>query len=138
MVNEDAERQKQLFARRHELVKRLYVANVALLAGTDLANPYLYPGFSLHDELALLVEAGLPPLAALQAATLNPAKLLKQNELGSIEKSKRADLVLLEANPLENIRNTQRIRAVIAGGRVFDRGTLDKLLEQAKVLAQGE
>ena len=76
-----------------------------------------------------LTEAGLTPLEALQAATLNPARMLGlADSLGTIEADKLADLVLLEANPLEDIRNTQRIRAVIADGRLYRRADIDRLL----------
>jgi imidazolonepropionase-like amidohydrolase len=111
-------------------------ANVPLLAGTDILNPYVFPGFSLHDELALLVEAGLTPLQALRTATSNPAKYLDMTEsLGTIEKGKLADLVLLDANPLDDIRNTQRIQAVVANGRYFPYDAIRALLAQAEAAA---
>jgi imidazolonepropionase-like amidohydrolase len=111
-------------------------AGVPLLAGTDTGNPYCFPGFSLHDELVLLVKAGLTPTESLRAATLNPAKFFGLDQkLGTIEQGKLADLVLLEANPLEDIRNTQRIDAVIMNGRFYDRKALDKMLAQAQTLA---
>jgi imidazolonepropionase-like amidohydrolase len=76
-----------------------------------------------------LVEAGLTPLQALQTATLNPARVLKvADSLGSVERGRLADLVLLDANPLEDIRNTRRIRAVVANGQVYQRADLDQLL----------
>jgi imidazolonepropionase-like amidohydrolase len=93
-------------------------AGVVLLAATDVGIPMLVPGISLHEELVLLVEAGLTPLEALRAATLNPARVLgSADSLGTIEAGKLADLVLLDANPLADIGNTRRIRAVIADGR---------------------
>jgi imidazolonepropionase-like amidohydrolase len=111
-------------------------ANVQILAGTDILNPYVFPGFSLHDELALLVEAGLTPMQALRAATLNPAKYLGMSDsVGTIEKGKLADLILLDANPLDDIRNTQRIYAVVANGRYYSYGSLRELLAQAEVAA---
>jgi imidazolonepropionase-like amidohydrolase len=83
----------------------------------------------LHQELQRFVAAGFTPLEALQTATLNPAKFLgMEQRLGSIEKGKLADLVLLEANPLEDIRNTQKIAAVVVNGRYLSRGDLDKML----------
>jgi imidazolonepropionase-like amidohydrolase len=107
-------------------------AGVGVLAGTDTPNPYVLPGFGLHDELALLVEAGLTPLQALQAATLNPARFLNRaDSLGTIAAGKLADLLLLDANPLDEIRNTQKINAVIIDGRVLGRGQLDALLTSA-------
>jgi imidazolonepropionase-like amidohydrolase len=90
----------------------------------------------LHEELALLVIAGLTPVEALRAATLNPAKFFGLDQtLGTIEQGKIADLVLLDANPLLDIRNTQRINAVVANGRLFDRKALDKMLSEAAVSA---
>jgi imidazolonepropionase-like amidohydrolase len=96
-------------------------AGVGLLAGTDAPRAFIYPGFSLHEELALLVRSGLTPLEALRTATYNPASYLGAlDSLGTIDKGKIADLVLLDANPLNDIRNTTRISVVIANGRVFD------------------
>jgi imidazolonepropionase-like amidohydrolase len=104
-------------------------AGVVLLAATDVEYPLGVPGLALHEELVRLVEAGLTPLEALQAATLNPARVLKMADaLGSIEPGKLADLVLLDRNPLEDIRNTQKIRAVVADGRLYRRADLDQLL----------
>jgi imidazolonepropionase-like amidohydrolase len=104
-------------------------AGVVLLAATDVEFPLGVPGLALHEELVRLVEAGLTPLEALQAATLNPARVLKMADaLGSIEPGKLADLVLLDRNPLEDIRNTQKIRAVVADGRLYRRADLDQLL----------
>jgi imidazolonepropionase-like amidohydrolase len=105
-------------------------AGVLLLAGTDLAIPYVYPGSSLHEELELLVRSGLSPLQALQTATINPARFFKkEHETGSVQKGKRADLVLLNANPLENIANTKNINLVFFKGRVFNRSSLDTILK---------
>lgn len=87
------------------------------------------PGYSLHDELALFVQAGMPKLAALQTATVNPAHYLGAlDSLGTVSEGKIADLVLLDANPLDDIRNTSRIRAVIVNGRLLTRTALDSLL----------
>lgn len=119
-------------------VAEMHRAGVAMMAGTDIGAPLLVPGFSLHDELALLVSAaGLTPLQALQAATLTPARVLGlADSLGSVEAGKIADLVLLDANPLEDIRNTRRIHAVVANGRLLDRTTLDRLLAEAEAAAR--
>ncbi len=107
----------------------MHAAGVRLLAGTDTGNPFCFPGFSLHDELQLLVGAGLTPLQALQAATRGPAQFLGLDaELGTIAVGKQADLVLLAADPLLDIANTTRIVAVIGGGRLFDRARLDAML----------
>jgi imidazolonepropionase-like amidohydrolase len=107
-----------------ECVEAMHKAGVRLLAGTDTPSPYSFPGSSLHDELELLVEAGLSPLAALQTATRNPAVFLKrEKDLGTVEVGKLADLVLLDANPLKFIGNTRKIAAVILGGQVIDPAT---------------
>ncbi len=122
----------RLYRRWVELVGTLRRDGVDFLAGTDLVRPFIYPGFSLHEELQLLVSAGLSPTEALQAATLNPAKFLGiEGSLGTVEMGKIADLVLLDENPLEDIRNTQKIRAVILNGTYLDRTALDKLLADA-------
>lgn len=99
----------------------LYRAGVTLLAGTDSPEPYCPPGFALHDELELLVESGLSPAAAIKCATMNNASALKQTRnLGSIEVGKIADMVILNANPLFDIRNTRNIYRVIHRGLVCD------------------
>ncbi|HKH92214.1 MAG TPA: amidohydrolase family protein [Gemmatimonadaceae bacterium] len=121
--------------RRREpaLVARAYAAGVRILAGTDMGNPYVFAGSSLHEELQLLVEGGLTPAQALRAATLEPASFLHATDsLGSIAPGKLADLVLLHANPLADVANTQRIHAVMANGRYLDRTALDALLADAE------
>ena len=108
-------------------------AGVPILAGTDEGNPFCYAGFSLHDELGLLVSAGLSPLEALRAATSGPAKLLGlESSMGSIAGGKVADLVVLDADPLVDIANTKKIRAVVSRGTFYDRAALDRLLEDVK------
>ncbi len=115
------------------LVGELNRAGVRIIAGTDVLNPYAFPGFSLHDELELLVESGLTPMQALQAATRNAADFSGQLDvLGTVEEGKIADLVLLDANPLADIRNTTKISTVILGGRAYGRDRLDAMLEAAK------
>jgi hypothetical protein len=122
-----------LFKADEQLVGLMFRAGVPLLAGTDAMNPYCFPGFSLHDELGLLVESGLTPLAALQSATLRPAEFLaRAEEFGLVAPGKRADLVLLSADPLADIYNTTQIQAVWLHGKLFDRAALDRLLEDAK------
>jgi imidazolonepropionase-like amidohydrolase len=109
---------------------------ISLMAGTDAGLPYLLPGFSLHDELALLVKAGLTPIEALQAATRNPARAVGLDaDLGTIEVGKLADLVLLDADPLSSITNTTRIAAVVANGCLFEAPTLQALLHAAESAA---
>ena len=118
-----------------ENVRLANKAGVVLLAATDVDIPMGVPGLSLHEELVRLVEAGLTPLEALQAATLNPARVLGlADSLGRIEPGKLADLVLLDANPLENIRNTQKIGAVVADGQLYRRADLDRLLAEVEAL----
>ncbi|MFN2317445.1 MAG: amidohydrolase family protein [Gemmatimonadales bacterium] len=115
------------------LVRTLAREGVPFLAGTDLGGGYIFPGSGLHDELALMVEAGLSPFEALRAATLEPARYLGATDsLGTIALGKLADLVLLSANPLEDIRNTQQIEAVVLNGRYLDRRALDGLLTEAE------
>jgi len=127
---------KATFLKSLEVVGGMRRAGVSIIAGTDTLNPYCFPGFSLHDELALLVRAGLTPLEALQSATRNAATFMgKLNSLGTIEPGKIADLVLLDANPLDDIGNTKRINAVVMDGRLLDRKALDHMLNQAEASA---
>jgi imidazolonepropionase-like amidohydrolase len=120
---------RELIRKEDDLVAAMRRAGVRVLAGTDDANPYVIPGFGLHDELALLVAAGLTPMQALQAATLNPAKFFgRLDSLGTVEAGKLADLLLLDADPLEDIRNTTKISAVVVNGRLLDREELDRML----------
>jgi imidazolonepropionase-like amidohydrolase len=117
-------------------VKEMHDAGVGILAGTDTGSPFSIPGFSLHQELQALVDAGLSNIEALRAATLNPAKFLgREKDFGAVEKGKIADLVLLDANPLENISNTKKINAVIVNGKLLKRTDLDAMLQQVKQLA---
>jgi hypothetical protein len=124
------------FQMRRELVKRslsvfkqMYIAGVPVMAGTDTTAPNVFPGFALHEDLFYFVQAGLRPLEALQSATAKPAEFLgRLAEQGTIAPGKRADLVLLDANPLDDIRNTQKIDAVIVNGKLLNRGDLGALL----------
>jgi len=120
-----------------EVVRAMHGAGIPFLAGTDTPpGVYLFPGFSLHEELQRFVAAGFTPLEALQTATLNPAKFLgMEDHLGSVEKGKLADLVLLDANPLEDIRNTQKIAGVVVNGRYLSRADLDKMLAGVEAAA---
>jgi imidazolonepropionase-like amidohydrolase len=112
---------RQEFRKYEELTGVLYRAGVTLLAGTDAPEPFVCPGFSLHQELELLVESGLPPAAAINCATIDNARILKQEKkLGSIEAGKLADLVLLRLDPLKDIHNTRSIAKVVRAGRVLD------------------
>lgn len=119
-----------------DLVGKMKDAGVELLAGTDTGAHYSFPGFSLHDELALLVQAGLTPMEALRCATYNPAKFFgKLDLMGTIENNKVADLVLLEANPLEDINNTKKIAAVLAGGKLYKKNELQEILNRIEARA---
>ncbi len=128
---------QRFVAKELEVVKAMHDAGIQFLAGTDTApGVYVFPGFSLHEELQRFVAAGFTPMEALQTATLNPATFLGiADHLGTIEKDKLADLVLLDANPLDDIRNTQKIAAVIVNGRYLSRADLDKLLAGVETAA---
>lgn len=121
----------ELFVR---MVPDLHAAGVTIMAGSDAgaSNSYVYPGASLHAELRELVGAGLSPADALRAATIHSARFMgRGEEYGSVAAGRRADLVLLTANPLDDIANTRAIDAVIFGGEVLDRAALDRLFEGA-------
>ena len=119
---------QQMLKWRMDQVKVLYQSGVPLLAGTDLGFPYVFPG-EVDKELELFVEAGLTPLDALRTATINPARYLDRDKvLGSIEPRKFADLVLLDANPLDDIHNVEKVHAVVLNGRYLTRDELEKML----------
>jgi len=110
----------------------LQAGGVGLLAGSDCgaSNNFTFPGWILHRELAMMVEAGLTPMQALQAATRNPARFLGElDRSGTVETGKTANLVLLNANPLEDIRNTEKIDSVVLRGTLLSRTDLDRLLD---------
>jgi imidazolonepropionase-like amidohydrolase len=112
-----------------KMVGEMHRAGIPILAGTDTAaGVRVYPGFSLHEELELIAQAGLTNMETLQTATRNAGEYLGLSDTGTIEKGKRADLVLLDANPLDSIRNTRKIRSVVLAGRYFTRTDLDGLL----------
>lgn len=107
--------------------KTLLAGGVPVIAGTDADNAVAIPGFSLHDEMQALVDAGLSSQQSLQAATAAAGDWLG-NRTGRIAPGYRADLVLLGGDPLSSIANTRRIEAVVLGGRLLDRGGLDAML----------
>jgi imidazolonepropionase-like amidohydrolase len=116
---------ERFFARLRALVPRMKAQGVVLLAGTDYRQE---PGATLHEELELLVKSGLTPAEALAAATIEPARFLGlADKLGSVRPGLEADLVLLQGNPLADIRNSRRIVAVIRAGRLFDARQLAEL-----------
>jgi len=124
---------KRAFKEALRITQAAQRVGVRFLAGTDSGGvPYLYYGFSVHDELALLVQSGFTPMQALEAATRDPALFLGLKDSGTIEIGKQADLVLLRANPLVDIHNTQKIQALFIGGRLLDRRELDEFLISAE------
>ena len=126
-----------LLQRSIQLVGTMQSSGVKIIAGTDTGAPFVFPGSALHDELALLVQAGFTPMQALQAATKNPADFLgKIKTQGTVEQGKFADLLLLDANPLDDIRNTEKIRAVILRGKLLNRNALDTLLASEEKFAR--
>jgi imidazolonepropionase-like amidohydrolase len=137
---DDLATRKAFVEKELEVVNAMHHEGIPFLAGTDTPpGVYIFPGFSLHEELQRFVAAGFTPMEALQTATLNPAKFLgMEDRLGTIEKGKAADLVLLDANPFDDIRNTQKIEAVIVNGRYFSRGELDKMLVRVEEAARAK
>ena len=113
------------------LLLQMKRAGVMIMAGTDTGDPYSFPGYELHRELQLLVEAGLTPLEALRSATLEPAKFFDaEDSMGAVEKGKMADLVLLGGDPLKDIRNTQKVDAVILGGKYLSKARLNQMVRE--------
>jgi len=124
---------EKMFQLQSSLTGKLAGKGVKILAGTDFPNSFCYPGFSLHDELQLMVENGLSPAMALKSATLNPAIFMgKEKEVGKIAEGYRSNLVLLKANPLEDIRNTKKINAVFIRGKYLNSADLNAFLEKAR------
>jgi imidazolonepropionase-like amidohydrolase len=122
----DMEYGKKIFAKDLELVREMKRAGVPILAGTD--GPYPQGGEALHSELKLLVDAGLTPLQALQAASRDAARAMAvTKDVGTVEVGKTADLVLLDADPLEDISNTRKINAVLLRGQLFSKDELSTM-----------
>jgi imidazolonepropionase-like amidohydrolase len=120
-----------------QMVKGMNKAGIPLMVGTDLLCPGLIPGFSVHEEMAIWQEAGIPAADVLRSATIVPAQFMDLGErLGSVSVGKAASMVLVRANPLEDIRNAQQIEGVFLRGEYFNRTDLDRLLDEAKDLAQ--
>jgi imidazolonepropionase-like amidohydrolase len=130
---DDVANQKMLYEAHVKLVGAMHKAGVKILAGTDTPVPYCFPGSGVHDELELLVKAGLKPAEALRCATRNPAEYLDRlKDLGTVEKGKLADLVLLDADPLADITNVRKIHAVVLGGRLFAKPDVEKMQQGKK------
>lgn len=124
-----AELEQEYFDLTMSYLKPMLGNGSRFLAGTDISNPNIYPGFSLHDELALFVEAGFTELEALQTATLNPAIYAeREDELGTIEEGKIANILILDKNPIENIENTLTIDGLFQRGRYLSKKQLNRLL----------
>ena len=123
-----AERERSALGQRLEQAR----TRATILAGTDAGylNSYCYPGLALHEELALMVKYGMTPQQALKASMINGPKFLQQKGYGAVAPGMHADLLLLDANPLEDIHNTQKIRGLVSGGRWRDRAQLDELLAE--------
>jgi imidazolonepropionase-like amidohydrolase len=132
---EQIEQRHARYERIADVIPMLQQAGVTIMAGTDAGflNSFNYPGIGLHDEVALFVDKGLTPAQALQSATrAGPAWFGLLDRYGSVERGKAADLVILDANPLDDIRATLSIRTVILRGRAYDRAALDRMLEDAR------
>jgi imidazolonepropionase-like amidohydrolase len=116
---------RDMSAQSLTVIRHMLRLGNSFLAGCDGG----VPGFCLHDELQALNDAGLSPLQAIQAATINPARFLGRDAMqGTVEVAKRADLVLLDENPLSDIRNSRRISGVVARGRLFSKAEIDEML----------
>jgi imidazolonepropionase-like amidohydrolase len=130
---------KRLFKKELQLVSAMHRAGVPFMTGTDLGGPYVFAGFSVHDEMALFVDAGFSPMEALQAATRNPAMYLGElSSSGTVERGKVADLVLLEANPLLDIHNSKRIGGVVVRGRYLNKQQLEQMLGDVERIAHAQ
>jgi hypothetical protein len=133
---EDFAFRQMLFGRSRDLLAAMIRAQVPLLAGTDAVDGYVLPGISLHEELELFVKSGMTPMAALQSATREPAKFLgKLDSLGTVERGKIADLVLLDADPLQSISNSRKIHAVVIGGKLISSAQRQEMLAKLEGFA---
>jgi len=135
----DFERARAIWPRVQRLTQRIYTGRARVTVGTDMSNPWIAPGISFHREMALLAEAGVPADRILAAATVNGAEALGAgNRLGRVDKGFEADLVVLDANPLDDIENTRTVRAVVADGRWLDRDDLADLTQPTESTETGE
>jgi hypothetical protein len=123
---------------QEEAISMLIKSGAKMLAGTDYIISFVYAGFSLQEEMQVFVRLGMTPLQALQTATINPAQAMKNDKVGEVKVGKIANLVLLNANPMEDIHNAQDIHAVVLRGQHLDRTYLDGKLDKAKQLAKAK
>ncbi|MCX4428877.1 amidohydrolase family protein [Streptomyces mirabilis] len=136
-TEQDVAEHRELYRARVRWISAAHRAGVPVLAGTDTGTPYIYPGFSLHDELQNLVEAGLSPMEALQAATSAPARFLGLHDVGVVRQGAIADLAVLDADPLTDIRNTSRVHAVVARGELITADRREHMLSHIEAAAAG-
>lgn len=130
-ANYDAVTARRATEIRRALLRALDKEGAGLLLGSDSPQIFNVPGFALHHELTLLVEAGLSPLSALRSGTINPATFFGiEDRFGAVKPGKAADLLLLDENPLDDITNSQRIHGVMLQGRWLSRGALNAMLER--------
>lgn len=128
---------RQVVPFMQSVVHDLHEEGVNLICGTDLANPYVFAGSSLHEEMELWQAAGIPTNDVLRSATVRSSEFLGvEDRLGTIEEGKVASMILTKANPLEDVRNADEIVAVFLRGRCFDRARLDHLLDEARAHAK--
>ncbi|WP_207944409.1 amidohydrolase family protein [Actinomadura rubrisoli] len=136
---EETRRIREIFEHKVRLVRSMREAGVRVLAGTDTGDPYVVPGFALHDELGLFAGAGLTAMETLRSATSRPARVFGiADKVGTVEKGKLADLVVLDADPLADIRNTRRIHALVVNGRLIAQDERERLLKKVEEAAKAD
>jgi hypothetical protein len=119
---------QQYYGLQQKVTAMMNERKVRMLTGSDLGGVWVIPGFSLHQEFRELATAGLPPLAILQAATLNGAQFLhRESTMGTVAPGKNADLVVLDGNPLSDVANMSKISAVVLKGKYFPKAVLEKM-----------
>jgi hypothetical protein len=127
---------KDFYEATKKQIQKANSIGVPIMTGTDVTDSYIFAGFSVHDELFDLTESGLSNLEALQTATIIPAQYANlQTHYGSIEMGKMADLIILDDNPLEKIKNTQKIDAVLLNGVLYDSEKINELKEFTESIA---
>jgi cytosine/adenosine deaminase-related metal-dependent hydrolase len=137
LAREPAEGKRRFVELRRAVLRGLHAAGARLLVGSDSPQLFMVSGFALHQEMEAMAEAGLPPLTILQAATRNPAEYLGEaTEWGSVAPGQRADLLLLDANPLRDVKHTRAIAGVMTRGRWLPRAELDAKLEAVATAVQ--